>query len=59
MSHEKIPTTVFTGFLGAGKTSLIRHLLRQNDDRRIALIINEFGDIGIDRESGPLTPVGG
>ncbi len=46
----KIPTTVFTGFLGAGKTSLIRHLLRQNDGRRIALIINEFGDIGIDRE---------
>jgi cobalamin biosynthesis protein CobW len=46
----KIPTTVFTGFLGAGKTSLIRHLLRQGDGRRIALIINEFGDIGIDRE---------
>jgi cobalamin biosynthesis protein CobW len=49
-SHEKIPTTVFTGFLGAGKTSLIRNLLRQNDGRRIALIINEFGDIGIDRD---------
>jgi cobalamin biosynthesis protein CobW len=50
MSHAKIPTTVFTGFLGAGKTSLIRHLLRQSQGRRIALIINEFGDIGIDRE---------
>jgi cobalamin biosynthesis protein CobW len=50
MSHGKIPTTVFTGFLGAGKTSLIRHLLRQNEGRRIALIINEFGEIGIDRE---------
>ena len=48
--HGKIPTTVFTGFLGAGKTSLIRHLLRQSEGRRIALIINEFGDIGIDRE---------
>jgi cobalamin biosynthesis protein CobW len=48
--HAKIPTTVFTGFLGAGKTSLIRNLLRQNEGRRIALIINEFGDIGIDRE---------
>jgi cobalamin biosynthesis protein CobW len=46
----KIPTTVFTGVLGAGKTSLIRQLLRQADGRRIALIINEFGDIGIDRE---------
>jgi len=49
-SHGKIPTTVFTGFLGSGKTSLIRNLLRQSDGRRIALIINEFGDIGIDRE---------
>ena len=49
-SHGKIPTTVFTGFLGAGKTSLIRNLLRQSAGRRLALIINEFGDIGIDRE---------
>ncbi len=46
----KIPTTVFTGFLGAGKTSLIQHLLRQTDGRKIALIVNEFGDIGVDRE---------
>jgi len=46
----KIPTTVFTGFLGAGKTSLIQNLLRYADGRRIALIINEFGDIGVDRE---------
>jgi cobalamin biosynthesis protein CobW len=50
MSHAKIPTTVFTGFLGAGKTSLIRNLLRQADSRRIALIVNEFGEVGIDRE---------
>src|SRR5918994_1448042 len=49
-SHGKIPTTVFTGFLGSGKTSLIQNLLRHGDGRRIALIINEFGDIGIDRE---------
>jgi cobalamin biosynthesis protein CobW len=46
----KIPTTVFTGFLGAGKTSLIQHLLRHAGGRRIALIINEFGEIGVDRE---------
>lgn len=46
----KIPTTVFTGFLGAGKTSLIRNLLRRLDGRRVALIINEFGEVGIDRE---------
>jgi len=46
----KIPTTVITGFLGAGKTTLIRHILGNANGRRIALIINEFGDLGIDRE---------
>jgi cobalamin biosynthesis protein CobW len=46
----KIPATVVTGFLGAGKTSLIQHLLRTADGRRLALIINEFGDIGVDGE---------
>jgi cobalamin biosynthesis protein CobW len=46
----KIPTTVFTGFLGAGKTSLIQNLLRHSGGRRIALIVNEFGEIGVDRE---------
>ena len=47
---RKIPVTVVTGFLGAGKTSLIRHLLENANGRRIALIINEFGDLGIDGE---------
>lgn len=46
----KIPATVITGFLGAGKTTLIRHILENANGRRIALIINEFGDLGIDRE---------
>jgi cobalamin biosynthesis protein CobW len=46
----KIPATVVTGFLGAGKTSLIQHLLRTANGRRLALIINEFGDIGVDGE---------
>lgn len=46
----KIPTTVITGFLGAGKTTLIRHLIAHADGRRLALIINEFGDLGVDRE---------
>lgn len=46
----KIPATVVTGFLGAGKTTLIRHLIENADGRRIALIVNEFGDIGIDGE---------
>ncbi len=47
---RKIPATVVTGFLGAGKTSLIRHLLETANGRRLALIINEFGDLGIDGE---------
>ena len=47
---SKIPATVITGFLGAGKTTLLRHLLENADGRRIALIINEFGDLGVDRE---------
>ncbi len=46
----RIPATVITGFLGAGKTSLIRHLLTHANGRRLALVINEFGDIGIDAE---------
>jgi cobalamin biosynthesis protein CobW len=46
----KIPTTVFTGFLGAGKTSLIQNLLRHAHGQRIALIVNEFGEVGVDRE---------
>ncbi len=44
----KIPATIVTGFLGAGKTTLIRHLLQNAGGRRIALIINEFGDLGVD-----------
>ena len=47
---EKIPTTVITGFLGSGKTTLVRHLLANANGRRIALIINEFGDLGVDGE---------
>ncbi|MGE5477011.1 MAG: cobalamin biosynthesis protein CobW [Bacteroidales bacterium] len=45
---RKVPATVITGFLGAGKTTLVRHLLENNGGRRIALIVNEFGDVGVD-----------
>jgi len=45
---QKIPATVVTGFLGAGKTTLIRHILQNAQGKRIALIINEFGDLGVD-----------
>jgi cobalamin biosynthesis protein CobW len=44
----KTPVTIVTGFLGAGKTTLIRHLMANAGGRRLALIINEFGDVGID-----------
>ncbi len=44
----KVPATVITGFLGAGKTTLIRNLLENANGRRIALVINEFGDLGVD-----------
>lgn len=48
MFKEKIPATVITGFLGAGKTTMIRNLLSDTGGRKIALIINEFGDLGVD-----------
>ena len=47
---QKIPATIITGFLGAGKTSIIRHQLANAAGQRIALIINEFGDVGVDGE---------
>ena len=45
---QRIPVTIITGFLGAGKTTLIRHLIRHSHGRRLALIVNEFGDVGVD-----------
>ncbi|SMG50230.1 CobW family GTP-binding protein [Paraburkholderia susongensis] len=45
---EKIPVTVLTGFLGAGKTTLLNYILREKHGRKIAVIENEFGEIGID-----------
>jgi len=49
-SLDKTPCTIVTGFLGAGKTTLIRHLLENPGGRRLAVIVNEFGDIGMDAE---------
>lgn len=46
----RIPITVITGFLGSGKTTLIRRLLRHPGMNRIAVVINEFGEIGIDHD---------
>src|SRR5207342_471827 len=44
----RVPCTIVTGFLGSGKTTLIRHVLEHAQGRRLALIINEFGDVGVD-----------
>ncbi|MGF1587898.1 MAG: cobalamin biosynthesis protein CobW [Pleurocapsa sp.] len=65
---HKIPVTVISGFLGAGKTTLVRHLLQNNQGRRIAVLVNEFGEVGIDgdllrscqvcdEESGPVNNI--
>ena len=48
MAPSRIPATVITGFLGSGKTTLIRNIITQANGRRLALIVNEFGDIGMD-----------
>ena len=45
---NRVPVTVITGFLGAGKTTLLRGLLTRANGRRIAVIVNEFGDAGFD-----------
>jgi cobalamin biosynthesis protein CobW len=49
-SLTRVPCTIVTGFLGAGKTTLIRHILANAQGRRLAVIVNEFGDVGIDGE---------
>lgn len=47
---EKLPVTVITGFLGSGKTTLVRHLMQNPGGRRLAVVVNEFGDVGVDGE---------
>jgi G3E family GTPase len=47
-SDDRVPVTVLTGFLGSGKTTLVNHLLTEQHGQRIAIIENEFGEIGID-----------
>lgn len=47
---KKLPTTIVTGFLGSGKTTLLRHLLTHASGKKLALIVNEFGEVGVDGE---------
>ena len=49
-AQERVPVTVLTGYLGAGKTTLLNHILTQQHGKRIAVIENEFGEVGIDNE---------
>jgi G3E family GTPase len=49
-SASKIPVTVLTGYLGAGKTTLLNRILTENHGKRFAVIVNEFGEIGIDND---------
>src|SRR6201981_1725851 len=49
-SSEKLPVTVLTGYLGAGKTTLLNRILSEPHGRKYAVIVNEFGEVGIDNE---------
>jgi G3E family GTPase len=49
-THSKIPVTVLTGYLGAGKTTLLNRILSENHGKKYAVIVNEFGEIGIDND---------
>lgn len=49
-THKPIPVTVLTGYLGAGKTTLLNRILSENHGKKYAVIVNEFGEIGIDND---------
>src|SRR5215218_8428598 len=48
-TRDRVPVTVLTGFLGAGQTTLLNHILTAQHGKRIAVIENEFGEVGVDQ----------
>ncbi|MDZ5813164.1 GTP-binding protein, partial [Halorubrum sp. AD140] len=50
MTDDRIPVTVLSGYLGAGKTTMVNHLLANPGDRRIAVILNDMGEVNVDAE---------
>jgi len=50
LDSQKLPVTIITGFLGSGKTTLLNHILKNFEDFKVAVLVNEFGDINIDSQ---------
>src|SRR3569833_2720432 len=49
-TSQKVPVTVLTGYLGAGKTTLLNRILSEDHGKKYAVIVNEFGEVGIDND---------
>ncbi|MEC0765014.1 GTP-binding protein, partial [Bacillus haynesii] len=50
LTKKKIPVTILTGYLGAGKTTLLNRILTEKHNQKIAVIVNEYGEVGIDNQ---------